>query len=168
MFRYDIEASTTYQVHSQWCHSYRNHKTGLVRIGVKKDLPYFCHTNRKNRPKMTQTGKFALNEKRGLVSPKPLNRSTFSMVPEGGIEPPRAQGPEDFESSASTSFTTPARLCTKHKKGSICCQQNNRHTSLTPLKPASDELKKNKDSKWFPLEIRRGKGHEGNHAAQMW
>jgi hypothetical protein len=24
-------------------------------------------------------------------------------------------------------------LCTKHKKGSICCQQNNRHTSLAPL-----------------------------------
>ena len=47
---------------------------------------------------MTKTGKFALNEKRGLVSPRPLNLSTFSMVPEGGIEPPRAQGPEDFES----------------------------------------------------------------------
>jgi hypothetical protein len=58
-------------------------------------------------------------------------------------------------------------LCTKHKKGSICCQQNNRHTFLAPLKPASDELKKNKDSKWFPVEIRSGKSHEGNHAAQM-
>ena len=30
------------------------------------------------------------------------------LVPEVGIEPTRAQGPEDFESSASTSFTTPA------------------------------------------------------------
>ena len=30
------------------------------------------------------------------------------MVPEVGIEPTRTQGPEDFESSASTSFTTPA------------------------------------------------------------
>ncbi len=30
------------------------------------------------------------------------------MVPEVGIEPTRAQGPLDFESSASTSFTTPA------------------------------------------------------------
>jgi integrase len=29
-------------------------------------------------------------------------------VPEVGIEPTRARGPEDFESSASTSFTTPA------------------------------------------------------------
>ena len=30
------------------------------------------------------------------------------MVPEVGIEPTRARGPLDFESSASTSFTTPA------------------------------------------------------------
>ena len=30
------------------------------------------------------------------------------LVPEGGIEPPPAQGRLDFESSASTSFTTPA------------------------------------------------------------
>ena len=29
-------------------------------------------------------------------------------MPEVGIEPTRTQGPEDFESSASTSFTTPA------------------------------------------------------------
>jgi hypothetical protein len=30
------------------------------------------------------------------------------LVPEVGIEPTWAQGPLDFESSASTSFTTPA------------------------------------------------------------
>jgi hypothetical protein len=30
------------------------------------------------------------------------------LVPEGGIEPPLSQGQLDFESSASTSFTTPA------------------------------------------------------------
>ena len=30
------------------------------------------------------------------------------LVPEVGIEPTRTQGPLDFESSASTSFTTPA------------------------------------------------------------
>ncbi len=32
------------------------------------------------------------------------------MVPELGIEPRWAQGPGDFESPASTSFTTPAQL----------------------------------------------------------
>ena len=32
-----------------------------------------------------------------------------TMVPEVGVEPTRAQGPLDFESSASTSFTTPAK-----------------------------------------------------------
>ena len=32
----------------------------------------------------------------------------FQLVPEVGIEPTRTQGPLDFESSASTSFTTPA------------------------------------------------------------
>ena|GEM_PF-4880652 len=30
------------------------------------------------------------------------------LVPEVGIEPTWTRGPEDFESSASTSFTTPA------------------------------------------------------------
>ena len=32
----------------------------------------------------------------------------FHLVPEVGIEPTRTRGPEDFESSASTNFTTPA------------------------------------------------------------
>ena len=42
-------------------------------------------------------------------------RWLISLVPEVGIEPTRTQGPLDFESSASTSFTTPA----KTKKGII-------------------------------------------------
>ena len=32
----------------------------------------------------------------------------FFLVPEDGIEPSRSQAPGDFESPASTSFTTPA------------------------------------------------------------
>ena len=32
-------------------------------------------------------------------------------MPEVGIEPTRTRSPEDFESSASTSFTTPASGC---------------------------------------------------------
>lgn len=36
------------------------------------------------------------------------------LVPEPGIEPGWAQGPEDFESSASTSFTTPALSAQLH------------------------------------------------------
>ena len=35
-------------------------------------------------------------------------RCLLLLVPEGGIEPPRAQGSLDFESSASTSSATPA------------------------------------------------------------
>ena len=35
-------------------------------------------------------------------------RTIYFVVPEGGIEPPLPQGKLDFESSASTSFTTPA------------------------------------------------------------
>ena len=35
-------------------------------------------------------------------------KTLILLVPEGGIEPPPAQGRLDFESSASTSFTTPA------------------------------------------------------------
>ncbi len=31
-----------------------------------------------------------------------------NQMPEGGIEPPRVYGPPDFESGASTNFTTPA------------------------------------------------------------
>ena len=34
-----------------------------------------------------------------------------NLVPELGIEPRWAQGPGDFESPASTSFTTPASIC---------------------------------------------------------
>ena len=40
----------------------------------------------------------------------PAEGSCCGMVPEEGVEPSRAQGPLDFESSASTSFTTPARI----------------------------------------------------------
>ena len=47
-------------------------------------------------------------EKGVLAMLKPLDPYGIYMVPEGGIEPPRAQGSLDFESSASTSFTTPA------------------------------------------------------------
>ena len=40
-----------------------------------------------------------------------LSRKTSMMlVPEGGLEPPQAQGSSDFESDASTSSTTPARV----------------------------------------------------------
>jgi len=35
-------------------------------------------------------------------------QTLISRMPEVGIEPTRTRGPEDFESSASTSFTTPA------------------------------------------------------------
>jgi hypothetical protein len=49
----------------------------------------------------------------------------FFLVPEVGFEPTQAQGPEDFESSASTSFTTPAQSHRECKKGPIRCQQNN-------------------------------------------
>ncbi len=38
-----------------------------------------------------------------------LRRTLILLVPEVGLEPTRACGPLDFESSASTSFTTPAR-----------------------------------------------------------
>ncbi len=37
-----------------------------------------------------------------------MRKALILLVPEGGIEPPPAQGRLDFESSASTSFTTPA------------------------------------------------------------
>ena len=37
-----------------------------------------------------------------------LRKGLILLVPEGGIEPPRGQAPLDFESSASTSSTTPA------------------------------------------------------------
>ena len=41
-----------------------------------------------------------------------MDNSLIFLVPEERIELSRAQGPLDFESSASTSFTTPARLLT--------------------------------------------------------
>ncbi len=45
--------------------------------------------------------------KKGLNATLP-RQTLYYLVPEPGIEPGWAQGPEDFESSASTSFTTPA------------------------------------------------------------
>jgi len=42
-----------------------------------------------------------------------------SRMPEVGIEPTRTRGPEDFESSASTSFTTPA-LIRLYGRGQDC------------------------------------------------
>ena len=46
------------------------------------------------------------------------------MVPEVGIEPTRAQGPLDFESSASTSFTTPAEVLLLIPQKPFYCQEN--------------------------------------------
>ena len=62
--------------------------------------------------------------KSGEIGAREMAKALFLLVPEVGIEPTRAQGPEDFESSASTSFTTPAELHSKYKKGTILCQQN--------------------------------------------
>jgi hypothetical protein len=41
------------------------------------------------------------------------------LVPEGGLEPPQAQGSSDFESDASTSSTTPA-LVSEYYQSSEC------------------------------------------------
>ena len=53
------------------------------------------------------------SQKRGLTGgfndPGSDDPYTVSMVPEVGIEPTRACGSRDFESRASTSFTTPAQ-----------------------------------------------------------
>jgi hypothetical protein len=46
-----------------------------------------------------------------------LPKSASLLVPEVGIEPTRVIHPLDFESSASTSFTTPARAV--HTRGSL-------------------------------------------------
>jgi hypothetical protein len=43
------------------------------------------------------------------------------MVPKARIELARTQGPLDFESSASTNFTTPASTW-RYKQISSCCQ----------------------------------------------
>ena len=50
------------------------------------------------------------------LKPPPL------LVPEAGIEPARARGPEDFESSASTNFTTPAQPLIIVKRGILSIQ----------------------------------------------
>lgn len=47
--------------------------------------------------------------KRFTTSPLGNRRKAFLFpVPRGGLEPPRAQGPADFESAASTNSATPA------------------------------------------------------------
>ena len=49
-------------------------------------------------------------DKKGLSNAKALKIMYFLLVPGAGIEPAWAQGPLDFESSASTNFTTPAGM----------------------------------------------------------
>jgi hypothetical protein len=63
----------------------------------------------------------AAGGKKGKKKPADLSRlrvltsmEAAELVPEVGIEPTWAQGPLDFESSASTSFTTPAQGCHFH------------------------------------------------------
>ena len=46
-------------------------------------------------------------------------RPLMVLVPEVGIEPTRTRSPEDFESSASTSFTTPASGCNYSEMGCL-------------------------------------------------
>ena len=45
-----------------------------------------------------------------IESMKASEKTSMILVPEGGLEPPQAQGSSDFESDASTSSTTPARV----------------------------------------------------------
>ena len=45
-------------------------------------------------------------------------------MPEVGIEPTRTQGPEDFESSASTNFTTPALVIYYNKRTTLSTDKN--------------------------------------------
>ena len=65
------------------------------------------------------------------------------MVPEVGVEPTWAQGPLDFESSASTSFTTPARdvkvplVILQHP---FCCQEESAFPSV--VEPFSSQFMK--------------------------
>jgi hypothetical protein len=60
----------------------------------------------------------------GLYMKHPRRWMKYLMVPEVGIEPTRAQGPLDFESSASTSFTTPAELVLLIQHNPFPCQEN--------------------------------------------
>ena len=48
-----------------------------------------------------------------------VDKSAFLLVPVDGLEPSRRISPQDFESSASANFTTPAQVIIYHK-GWIC------------------------------------------------
>ena len=64
--------------------------------------------NQKGVQGVYRLGKSVFPNKKGFrpKTPKPL----YYLVPEVGIEPTRTQGPGDFESPASTYFTTPAKI----------------------------------------------------------
>ena len=49
-------------------------------------------------------------------------RSFFLFVPGAGIEPAWPQGPGDFESPASTNFTTPAAILNNIRKKQLQSQ----------------------------------------------
>ena len=60
--------------------------------------------------KNEKKGRICRKIKKGLESSRPL----ILLVPEVGIEPTRTKSPLDFESSASTNFTTPAVTSVMH------------------------------------------------------
>lgn len=84
--------------------------TGTQKQPYERDAPYFFHIR---TPSSVQALCLYANMKK---QPHGFRKVVFSLVPAVGLEPTRMISPQDFESSASASFTTPAQVLIYHNQ----------------------------------------------------
>ena len=89
------------------CRRYTVPPTGTQKQPYERDVPYFFIYP----PPYSQARRGGYMKKQ----PHGFRKVVFSLVPAVGLEPTRMISPQDFESSASASFTTPAQELIYHK-----------------------------------------------------
>ena len=82
--------------------------TGTQKQPYERDAPYFFIYP----PPYSQARRGGYMKKQ----PHGFRKVVFSLVPAVGLEPTRMISPQDFESSASASFTTPAQVLIYHNQ----------------------------------------------------
>ena len=84
---------------------------GLLEECQSKNPGFYWNNDPAKNTRMVCGRRKIVNKQKTLGSAAIPLTPCNHLVPEGRVELPRAQGPLDFESSASTSFTTPAFSC---------------------------------------------------------
>ena len=90
------------------CRRYTVPPTGTQKQPYERDAPYF----------FIYPPPYSQARRSGYIKKQPhgFRKVVFSLVPAVGLEPTRMISPQDFESSASASFTTPAQVLIYHNQ----------------------------------------------------